>query len=177
MQELHGHTAFTKSGTNSNVDLAGPLELLKLSQIDSVFILMEKMILFFLHKIWYLAIKLTMDATVDTLIMLGIIYKILVLFLKIAGHMNLEVAKQLPAEHLASLHKLSLSTNAKRTQLSISQVKPPQRKRSWIMDLLKELLQSIKISSTTRVESINTKQEVLPEDMLLRFLVGELKTV
>jgi len=87
---MHGQIVFMKLGTNRDVALVGLLVLLRLFQIDSVLLRMEKLIRSSPLKTWFHVIQVTTDAKVEILDMLGNTLKATVFLVTIAIHMYLE---------------------------------------------------------------------------------------
>jgi hypothetical protein len=79
MLENNGQIVFKKLEIKLHADHAGHFLQLKLYNGDSALPLLDKLILFFLLKILFHVIIITMDVMVDILIILGIIYQELVL--------------------------------------------------------------------------------------------------
>jgi len=88
-QEPNGLVAFMLLEIKPNAVHAGLLLPLKLFQIDSALPQRVQSTLFFHHKIWSLAIRVTTDAMVDISTSLGNILNKKVLLLMIASHTNL----------------------------------------------------------------------------------------
>ena len=116
MPELNGQVVSIPSEIRNTVDHAGLLEPLKLYLTGSVSQLMELPIKCYLHRTWFLVILETWDATVAGWIQPGTISMKLVLSLTLASHMNLEMDKNAPVEHLALMENPSQNTNVKRSQ-------------------------------------------------------------
>jgi len=137
MPEPNGQVASTKSEIKDNAVHAGPSDLLKLSQTDSVLSQMERLISFFPQKTWYLVTQLTWVAVVDTSTEHGTISPTLVLYQTHASHTVPQVELPQLANPSAQMEPHGKNTNAPQDQLYTQQPSLESRVKSTQTDQLK----------------------------------------
>lgn len=169
--EPNGHHVSTQSEINNNVDHVGLSELLKLFQTDSVLHLTKRLWSSFPQRTWLLVIPLILDAQVDGWTKPGATSKILDLLQINVSHTHLVLVQFHNVKLLAHvlmplLHMLSINALPTLSLKPQPQIKSNQL--SLLMDQLRLHSASIKTSSVTLQEYINTLLVDLPVDTPLK---------
>jgi len=160
MLETNGDHASTPSEINLNAVHAGPSDLLKLFQTDSVLLQVERLTLFFPHKIWSHATRTTTDVKVVILTSPGLTSSPLVPSPKVVTHTspNPELPQLARPPRLVTMEAPGLNTSA--TPLFTQPQLKTSRRKSIPTVPSKPDSPSTKISTTTRVESITTQPDL-----------------